>query len=257
VTNPYRIFERLADEELVLPYLEMNLQTENWPDSYTIEVDSTPYTGYGDGYFHPSSHVFAGERQLYYALHPELRMLRVRERRNLSSNMTLAMGSALHAVIQTQLVMADLVVPEDIEIPLVNEQVRGRGNMDWAINHPNGTRYACEFKTQNSRSFAKQTTPKEIWVGQLNMYMDWAGLDHGIVIVCESGWPYMMKEFRVDRDQDLIDRTYAKWARVLDAIDRNEPPGACCGLGSEQMQKCPARNLCWLSDNPELTPDGM
>lgn len=50
------ILKRLESKELILPILENQMRANEWPESYQITVDSSPYYGKSDGYFHPSSH---------------------------------------------------------------------------------------------------------------------------------------------------------------------------------------------------------
>lgn len=245
----YSLMKRLAHRELLVPYLENALIADKWPDEYTIKVDSTPYKGTGDGWFHPSSHALANERWLYYIIHPDHKDKRVFPRRTLQGAMTLSMGSALHAVVQTQMQMAELIGPDDIEVPSVSVEHRGRGNMDWRILHPNGRRYGCEMKTQNSFAFEKQQVPKPFWVAQLNCYMDWNDLDEGIILVVESGFPYRVKEFHISRNENLLKEIYDKWDRVIEAVENNTPPRHCCPLGSSTMESCTFRYECWLGEN--------
>lgn len=142
------ILRRLQARELILPYLENALLAENWPDSYTVTVDSSPYYGHGDGYFHPSTHALMEERQLYLMFHPETRDQMRRERRNLASQLTLAMGSSLHSVVQTQFQMAGLVVGEEnIEYEYVNHDHHVRGRIDFIVHHPNGQVLPVELKS--------------------------------------------------------------------------------------------------------------
>jgi len=168
-----------------------------------------------------------------------------RERRSLSSQMTLSMGSAIHAIVQTQLKMAGLITQEDIEVPLKHPTLPARGNADWIIRHPNGTRILCDLKTQNPIGFNKETEPKASWVAQLSCYADWAGIDDCVVVVFMSGFPYQMKEFRFRKNQQVLDRTYTKWNLVLDAIQKDDPSGLACCTPAErwEYERCPVKGL--------------
>ena len=243
----FNLLKRLSQKELLIPYLENSLIADNWPEKYTVEVDSSPYTGTGDGWFHPSSHALKDERWLYYNLHPDHKDNVIQERNTLQRALTLSMGSALHAVVQTQFLMAKLITKDDIEVPSKSEQHHARGSMDFRINHPNGHKYGIEFKTQNSRSFDLEQVPKATWVAQLNCYLDWNNLEEGIILVMESGFPYRMKEFHIVLDPKLLGEVYDRWDRVLEAIADNNPPQFCCALGSQTMDSCSHRNSCWLA----------
>ncbi|WP_267716689.1 hypothetical protein [Streptomyces sp. CoH17] len=241
------IFDRLIEQQLLTPYLERAMVADKWPEEYTVTVDSRPYSGTADGYFHPSSHCLSSPRWLYYVIHPDTKDKMVYPKRTLQSAMTLAMGSALHAVVQTQFEMSGLIRREDIEIPLVDEKRGWRGHADWRIKHPNGKRYGVEMKTMNSRSFRNLIAPKEFWVYQLNCYLDALDLDEGIILVAEAGYPYEFKEFHISRDDELLSKLYAKWDYVRECIARNTPPESfCCSYGSSDMNTCRARFECHL-----------
>lgn len=117
------IFNNLSQGQLVVPWLENALLSDSWPESYDIRIDSGEYYGKGDGYFHPSTHPFMGARELYYRFHPEYRDKIIPERKSLQSHMTLAMGSALHGVIQTQFQMAGMLKPENTEALAIDTQI--------------------------------------------------------------------------------------------------------------------------------------
>jgi hypothetical protein len=242
------ILKSLANRDLILPYFEAAIVSERWPDKYIIEVDSSPYYGAGDGYFHPSTHPLMGERQLYYHFHPDTRDKMIKERPHLKREMFLSIGSAVHSVLQTQMQMCGLIKnPEtDIEREYVNHEHHVRGRIDWVVTHPNGAIIPVEFKTQNTWDFRRQEQPKAEWLAQLNLGMDSMDADFGIVLTAERGGNFDMAEFHVNRDRELLDGIYGKFDRVREAIATNTPPRHCCALESQQMHDCPARYECWL-----------
>jgi hypothetical protein len=247
------IFQRLARRELLIPYFEHAVLADNWPDSYTVTVDSSPYYGAGDGFFHPSSHavssryVNAGARYLWYLFHPRYAGRLAFERRSVQSEITLAMGSALHSVVQTQFVQAGLLRPENVEFEYVNTEHHVRGRVDFIVDHPNGRMLPVELKTQNAMAFHKQAAPKPEWEAQLSLALDNTGHELGVLLVMEAGFPYRMKEFPVSRNDSLLTQIYTKFDQVRAAIEADEPPGPCCSPGSNEMKSCPARFVCWLS----------
>lgn len=254
--TPYSsVFRSLAERELLIPYFRNALLAESWPEKYTIEIDSSSYYGTGDGYFHPSTHGLQGARRLYYQFHPGHRDKLVYEPHDVQAEMTLAMGSALHGVVQTQFQMAKIIRgPEDVEVEYVIEEHHVRGRVDFIVHHPNGTTYPVELKTQNSRSYDFQGEIKPMWDAQLSMGLHGLGYPEGVLLVLESGYPYRMKEFRVRRNDELLTQIFQKFDIVREAIALNEPPEYCCASGSDIMKKCPARYQCWLSD--EVVKDG-
>lgn len=190
-----------------------------------------------------------GERQLYYLFHPDTRDQMIPERPSLQGQMTLAMGSALHGVIQTQLRMVGLIKhDDDIEREYINERHWVRGRIDWIAHHPNGMRLVCEMKSRAPHLFRKQVEVEDSWRAQLNLALDAMDENLGVLLMVESGWPYRMAEFHVRRDRELLDSLYSKFDRVRAAIEANEPPqSACCAPDSKEMLRCPARACCWMS----------
>lgn len=249
-SSPYgSILSSLMDKELLLPYFRNALLSKQWPDSYKVMIDSSPYYGHGDGYFHPSSHGLMGARELYYRFHPDHRDHIIPEVRGIQSEMTLAMGSALHGIIQAQFQMAGLIKDEkDCEVEYIIAEHHVRGRVDFLVHHPDGQTYPVELKTQNSRAFELQNEIKPIWDSQLSMGLHGTGYPTGVLLVLESGYPYRMKEFRVNRNDALLSEIFAKFDYVRECIAHNTPPEHCCPLDSVQMKACPARFECWLKD---------
>ena len=253
------IFKRLAQKELILPFFESAMMADNWPTSYSVKIDSSPYYGLTpegkpDGYFHPSTHALMGARELYYRFHPDTRDQIISERRTLQSHVTLAIGSSLHGVVQTQMQMAGLITSEDdIELEYVNTDHHVRGRADFVVSHPNGERILVELKTQNTYAFNKQETVKPTWDAQLSLAADNLGFDFGILMVMETGWPYRMKEYRVPRNDTLLSEIYQKFDFVRESIALNKPPKYCCPYDSPAMKTCAARGVCWLAEEVDET----
>lgn len=231
----------------------------NWPNNYTITVDSSPYygvdeiTGEPDGYFHPSTHAVttnynqAGARYLYYLFHPDHRDNLIFDPRDIQSEMTLAMGSALHAVVQTQFQQCGILRPENVEVDYTIPEHHVRGRIDMIVDHPSEGTLVTEIKTINSRAFDFQTEVKPEWDAQLSMALHATGHDFGVLLVLESGHPYRMKEFRVQRNDQLLKMIFDRFDQVRVALEANTPPEHCCAPESATMKSCAARFECWLS----------
>lgn len=264
------VLAKLQQDELILPYFENAMLADNWPNKYSVEIDSSPYygltdpegevheTGPGDGMFHPSTHPLLGARLLWYMFHPEYAGKLLYERRTMSSMMTLAMGSALHAIVQQQMVMANILTPERVEVEYVNRDHNVRGRIDFITDHPKHGLIPVEMKTQNTYSYRKQNEIKPSWDAQLSIALTEIGHDFGVLFLVESGWPYNMREFRVRRNDALVSEIYTKYAYVLESVEFDKPPRHCCAEGSAQMKTCPARFQCHLSSEaPGSTGLGM
>ncbi len=276
------ILNALQQKQIVLPYLENAFHSDQWPDEYNIRVDSQPYygledeegithdVGVGDGYFHPSSHPLMPARELYYRFHPKHNGMVINERRSLTSHMTLAGGSAMHAVIQTQLHMAKVLmkgsgldtwaptehnplvkgrwVPENpYEWEYINTEHMVRGRMDGILDHPLG-QMGFEFKSMNSRSFRFLDAPKEEWRCQLNLGLDAADLHKGVIVVMEMGYPFSFKEFHITRNGDLLGEIYEKFDYVRACVRDNTPPRCEHSFQSAKAKACPVGHLCWAED---------
>lgn len=256
------ILKRLADKQLVLPILENQMRADAWPDSFTVEIDTSPYYGLDDegrpdGYFHPSSHPLKSARQLYYEFHPDHQHLLEHEPWSMQRLMTVSVGTSLHGILQTQLQMAGLCGPEDIEPEYLNAEhwVRGRG--DAVVHHPTEGPLVCEVKTRTSFRFDSTTiADMPNWEIQLSLAMDNLGerydtdFTYGILLMVETGFPFRMVELRVNRNDKMLRETYEKFDYVRECIRTNTPPPYCCSYKSREMDNCPARYACWLKDHP-------
>lgn len=234
------LVQSIGRRDLVLPHFESALMSGRWPESYTVTIDSGPYYGAGDGYFHPSTHPLLPARQLYYMFHPDTRDKMVRERRTTQLEWVLAQGTALHSIFQAQLQMCGLCQPEDTEVEYVIHDHHVRGRIDMMINHPTEGRILGELKTRTSYLYVRQEGPEPSWVAQVNLGLDAMDCDLGVLIMVEAGMPFRMREFHIQRDRELLDAIYAKFDLVRQSISDNAPPEPSC----EDKSKCCARDVC-------------
>jgi hypothetical protein len=244
--SPYRsIFRSLAERNLLVPYLQNAVLAGEWPDSYQVTVDSRPWYGHGDGYFHPSSHAMLGARQLYYMFHPDHRDRLVPEQRDVPLEMSAAVGSSLHAVVQAQFQHLGLLRPENVEKGFIIEDHHVRGRTDMIVDHPAEGPVVTEIKTRTPRGFdyGKLT---ESWETQLSIALYALGHAQGVLLEIEAGYPWRMREYRVNRNDEMLSAAFAKFDYVRECIAMNTPPPHCCAIGSSEMDKCPAKYECWL-----------
>ena len=130
-----------------------------------------------------------------------------------------------------------------MSVSLVDDELGGRGRLDAVLtNHPTDGVLPLEIKSITHRMFDKQMAfgIKNTWDAQFSICLDQLGYDRGIILMAEMGQPFRTHEFEVVKNQRLVDETYAKWARVREAIKRDTPPGPCCG----KTKTCPARDIC-------------
>jgi len=247
-----KMFSALADDEIVIPHLERALFSDNWPESYNIKVDlgrHRPPPPGEIGWFYPSAHCLMDQRQLYYEIHPEYRLLLPKQKFTMSAMMSMSMGTAAHSIVQTQLQMAGKITDEkDIEVRFRNEERRCRGRLDFLFTKANGKKIPVEMKTQHSRALNQTKSVLPYWECHLQVTMYGLGYDEGVLFVVEMGYPWQMTEFRIRRDEALLNVIYEKWATVLEMVKANTPPEHCCPRGSAEMDKCRANSVCWLSE---------
>ena len=250
------LLKRLGSREVLVPHIEQSMLAESWPQSYSVEVDTSPYYGQmtpegerleigsGDGRFHPSSHSLACPRDLYIAFHPKLQHLRPSMRKDLAFYMTVNFGTAIHALLQAQMTMSGLLVPGTVEWEYDCEKHNVRGRLDGVIQPPNDGEIVLDIKTINSRGFShlQSHEPKLSWDAQINLGMDHYGVNRGMVLAVEAGYPWGLKEVTVKKNPALLDSIYTKWERVTEAIQRDTP------------LDCPCREACWAGKltNEEL-----
>lgn len=241
------IFNQLLNKQLILPFLENQILSDKWPTSYTITIDSGPYYGKGDGYFHPSAHSLLDARELYYRLHPDHAHKMVPEPNTLQRQMTLAMGSSMHGVLQEQMRMIGMVTEENIELEYVIDEHHVRGRIDWVFDHPSEGPVVVEMKTRTGYKFDK-TTIEDMpsWDAQMSLAEYSQGHKRGVLLMAETAWPYRIKELTHTRNDALLSEIFYKFDYVREAIAANEPPKHCCPMNSPQMTSCPARYECWL-----------
>ncbi len=249
------IFRHLADEEIVIPHLERALFSNEWPESYNIKVDLAHHTRTSSGemgWFYPSRHCLMDMRQIYYEIHPVHRQNLPEDKFTMSSIMSMTMGTAAHSIVQTQLQMAGKIINEkDIEVRFRDQERRCSGRLDFVLTRADGTRIPVEMKTQNPRAFgfAKEISPS--WECQLQVTMDGLGYDEGVLFALEMSYPWQMREFRVRRDEQMLNAIYEKWATVLEHVKADIPPKHCCERGSKDMDKCRSKSVCWLAEGVE------
>jgi hypothetical protein len=243
------ILKGLQNKELMLPYLENQILADKWPEKYTVEVDSSPYYGAGDGFFHPSTHPLMGARELYYRFHPDHAAHNINEPNTLQRQMTLAMGSSIHAILQQQMLMMKMVRPQDIEVEYVIEEHHVRGRIDWIFNHPSEGPIPVECKTRTGYKF-DSTTIEDMpsWDAQLSLGEYATGHTRGVLLMMESAWPYRLRELPHIRNDALLRDIFDKFDYVTEAIRVSEPPRHCCAFGSPQMTSCGSRMQCWMRE---------
>lgn len=245
---------KLGKGEVVTPYIEAALtyvRRNSSENNYTIDIDLSRES---DFYFHPSSHCLPDERKLFYQLNPKYTPYLEPFNPSYVGSFAMAMGTAAHNIVQSHLVSSKVITQKEVEIKVFDEEKSISGHMDFLIPDSDGVNgfSPVELKTMNPYQFKFLNTPMYSWLCQFNVYMDVLGYDYGYIVVLEQATPYSLKEFKIEKDQKLIDSIYEKWDNVKQYIkDDVVPPFKCkdkngdaCYVGSKLMQDCPAKAVC-------------
>lgn len=94
------------------------------------------------------------------------------------------------------------------------------------VDIPSHGEFLVDFKTMNTREYAKCTATKKLpgWCAdkyecQANIYMDFFDTERTLILAIDKNTPHDMMEFEFHRNQELIDAIYAKWELVSQCLD--------------------------------------
>ena len=239
-----RTLATYKNNEPITPHIEEALLHADWPEEYPVKVFNKERKF--DNMYHPSSDVTAGELQLYYKFHPELRLQCQEERISPTLQMTFQVGSAFHSIIQSMLIHLGFTTMEEVEVKFKNEERMCAGAVDiLKLRTPDGEQFLVDIKSCNQ-------LPKEAsyqYQMQLRTYQDNCpgAPDRMALLFIQKSYPHKIKTIEVMKDQDELDKLYDKWDRVRVAIGKNDNSGLkhCCnGPTDETFLGCPARKIC-------------
>ena len=240
-----RTLSAYQNDEPITKYIEEALMKgDAFPEEYPVKVYNKERKF--DNMYHPSSDVSAGELQLYYKFHPELRLQCQEERISPTLAMTFQVGSVFHSVIQNMLIHMGFTSLKDVEVKFKNEERMCAGAVDiLRLVTPNGEEFLVDIKSTNQ-------LPKEAsyqYQMQLRTYQDNCpdAPDRMALLFIQKSYPHKIKTIEVMKDQNELDKLYDKWDRVRVAIGKNDNSGLkhCCnGPTDEIFLGCPARKIC-------------
>jgi len=130
----------------------------------------------------------------------------------------------------------------DIEVFVKSEDLWLEGMID-AIVRINGERYIVELKSSNSYVFNSIQTPHRDYIEQVHAYMLCTGIDKAIILY-ENKDTQDIKEFIVERDQEVIDKIVEKIKLVQSYVERNEIPPMTCKSKSD-ARYCSYKGFCF------------
>ena len=240
-----RTLSAYQNDEPITKYIEEALMKGDiFPEEYPVKVFNKERLF--DNMYHPSSDVSAGELQLYYKFHPELRLQCQEERISPTLAMTFQVGSVFHSIIQNMLIHLGFTTMEKVEVKFKNEDRMVAGAVDiLKLVTPDGEEFLVDIKSTNQ-------LPKEAsyqYQMQLRTYQDNCpdAPDRMALLFIQKSYPHKIKTIEVMKDQNELDKLYDKWDRVRVAIGKNDNSGLkhCCnGPTDEIFLGCPARKIC-------------
>lgn len=228
-----------------------------------------------DGWFHPSTHPGWTERQLYvYLTQPEILVGRGW---NYEGRMSANLGTMAHELIKESLIHdGSLIRPDGDECGSCGLPRKGRGAtcnehgfsdiVTGARGHIDGmlspslpglgdSGYGgMDLKTTNPMSL-KRLEDNDVaylrakwpyYYDQMQEYMRISGLRFFLVLFLSLGYPWEMKEVRVDYDATRAFEIEQKYLRVREAAAEGKAPTDCCKFlpGKKGMDECPAATAC-------------
>lgn len=239
-----RGLEKIQRKQWLTPYFEQALLTANWPEEYAIRIYNKERQK--DGYFHPSGDCAPDPLYLYYKFHPQYHL--EQERFTPQTIMTFQVGHAYHALVQSLFIHLGFTTEEECEVSFRNEQRRASGTVDvrklWLPNRES----PVPIEIKSSGFVPKQPYPNH--VQQLQVYMDLGcgdePVEDGIIFYVEKQSPHRTAEFVIHRDEEVLNGVYGKWARVLEAIEFDDPSSLrmCCMPNTREHRECNARFVC-------------
>lgn len=226
----------LAKREMLVPHLDnWFAQPDNFPEVLKFEIH--PHKEYDDA-FHPSS---AGDcDRLTYAkrkahLPPRGKVGEATRQK------TFMFGHFCHAMIQ-HIVVHELkfAEPDSIEKEYQWGGTSKGGHPFWArgftdlarVNIPGQSDpILVDIKTMQANQFSLNQVPYgtwDKWYSQVQLYLDWEGLDTGIILAAEKDNPHRFKEHVIKRDPTFVNDVYDRWEYLADCLADDVVPDCTC-----------------------------
>ncbi len=233
----------LGKKQILVPHLNNWFANGKFPDHIPLGVNMNKEE---DDAFHPSSSL-----SCLRVLQAKLDDLLPKRENTMESNKTFFFGHYIHSLIQWVCVeelkfctWEDVEVDCDfhLETPKGNPyRVRGFPDIERCIV-PNHEPVLVDIKTVNAHVYGLAYLPdrlQEHYTAQVNLYLNFAGLNKGILLMVEKDHPHRFKEIEIDRDDDLVAKIVGRWESVVDARAEGRISPCTC----EKPVNCPAKGL--------------
>lgn len=272
-TPAFRTYsEKMSDGLVVVPRVSQYFASGRFPKTVEASLYRRDRERPSDGWFWPSTHPGWSPRALYFYL-AEPGRLEGREW-GLEGILSVNVGTMAHELFKAALIDEGLLVaPEGEHCPSCKKPRKGKGRLGiercnehgvsdaetMTRGHLDGvlidTRYGVggyDLKTTNSMTIASLNDNdieyfRKKWpyyYDQAQEYMRLSGLRYFIVHFVALGFPWTMKEVRIDFDAHRSMEIENKYKAVRAAYAEGKPPVECCtALGSPEKD-CPARSIC-------------
>jgi hypothetical protein len=139
----------------------------------------------------------------------------------------------LHGYFESIITDMGLIDAEHVELFKIQElpteygTVLGAGTGDLVgVQIPNQGEWLVDLKTMTSNEFeagARDFTLQK-WTAQVNCYGDWFGYDKMMVLAIQKDYPHALREYKIERDEDLLSSIYNKWGYVESCLRNNIVP---------------------------------
>ena len=212
----------INDGAILVPHIEAYQSRGKFPEVWDIQiVNYKP----GDNYFHPSGDCFTPPLQLWR----EKKGLAPKPPISSALRRTFDCGHMWHGYLQSMLVEMGFVTQNNVERVIIHRKHNfvAKGIVDLLdVEIPNQGRWLVDIKTMNKPEFlagANEYTFKK-WEAQVNCYMDWTYSDKAMILAICKDSPHGMREYKIERNQQLLDEIYDRWSYVQDCLDTDSIP---------------------------------
>ena len=233
----------LGKNEILVPHLNNWFANGVFPDEIPFVIHPNKED---DDAFHPSSATLCSR-----ALQAKLDGILPKQENRMESQKNFMFGHYSHALLQWVCVeQLGFAVWDDIEKDCDYYLLTDKGGNEYRVRGfpdiakctvPNVDPFLVDIKTCTAQLYGQSNLPPfllEKYQAQVKIYLDFEGLDKGIILLVEKDSPHRFKEIVVERDDRYVSKTIARWESVVDArAEGNISPCTC-----DDPDSCPALN---------------
>lgn len=158
-------------------------------------------------------------------------------------------GERLHQNIFNILYRLKIGVTTEVKIPS-QEIVSGRAD---AIICLDGKNYVLDIKSMNSMIFKKLDAPKEENIYQIQLYLHFFKIEHGILMYIDKD-QQNIKEFIIQYDPELAQSLLSSFEDLKKKIESDTiPPTLADYLTNWQCSYCAFKDICNIAGREELS----